>query len=146
MQQDSSKLESETNLVFSSRSSISENASTTLANVILRKMTVRIAIIAVASTLISYIYLDSPSVLAIGVIALLLEICVLAYVLKYSVSRPLAKVVLATRKVAAGIFDVNLDTDRHDEIGELSRSFQTMVSAISGRDKLLEERIEERTY
>lgn len=87
----------------------------------------------------------SQGVLLFGLIALVLELGVIAYVLLNSVSKPLSRVVQATRKVALGQFDFNLETNRQDEIGELSRSFQTMVSAISGRDKFLEEKIEART-
>ena len=53
-----------------------------------------------------------------------------AYVLVYGMFKPIRRLVDATRKMAAGRNDFDLDTGRSDQIGELSRSFTDMAARV----------------
>ena len=53
-----------------------------------------------------------------------------AFVLVYGMFKPIRQLVDATRKMAAGRNDFALDTDRRDQIGELSRSFTDMAGRV----------------
>jgi signal transduction histidine kinase len=68
-------------------------------------------------------------VVAIGGVVVLLSLPV-AYLLVYSIFKPIRKLVDATRKVAAGRNDFSVDAERNDAIGELARSFSDMVTRI----------------
>ena len=50
-----------------------------------------------------------------------------------SISAPIGQLVGATRKVAAGNFDVGLDVPRADEIGQLARAFNQMTAGLRER-------------
>lgn len=45
--------------------------------------------------------------------------------------RPIGKITEATKKVASGDFTVHLETDRKDEIGELTHNFNKMVKELN---------------
>lgn len=66
--------------------------------------------------------------LAIGLVglALLVLFSALLAVLSHSLTRPLRDLVIASRDIHAGNYDVSLDTRRGDEIGVLMRSFDRM--------------------
>ena len=68
-------------------------------------------------------------VAAIGGATVLLSLPV-AFVLVYGMFKPIRQLVDATRKMAAGRNDFDLDTDRSDQIGELSRSFTDMAGRV----------------
>ena len=68
-------------------------------------------------------------VAGIGGAAVLLSLPV-AYGLVYGMFKPIRRLVDATRKMAAGRADFDLDTDRNDQIGELSRSFTDMAGRV----------------
>ncbi len=68
-------------------------------------------------------------VAAIGGAAVLLSLPV-AYGLVYGIFKPIRRLVDATRKMAAGRSDFDLDVDRGDQIGELSRSFTDMAGRV----------------
>ena len=53
-------------------------------------------------------------------------------ILKNSISRPLARLVSAARKVAAGDLTVSIEKGRKDEIGTLAESMATMLESING--------------
>ena len=53
-----------------------------------------------------------------------------AFGLVYGMFKPIRRLVDATRKMAAGRNDFDLDTDRPDQIGELSRSFTDMAGRV----------------
>lgn len=55
---------------------------------------------------------------------------------------PLKKVTEATKKVAAGDFKVKLETQREDEIGELTNNFNKMVTELSSIETLKKEFID----
>ena len=66
----------------------------------------------------------------LGFLSLLIEIFLLYRILRRNVHQPLAKLVLATESLAQGNFEMELETDRRDEIGSLARSFSSMASQL----------------
>ncbi|MEW6583974.1 MAG: ATP-binding protein [Nitrospirota bacterium] len=67
---------------------------------------------------------------------------VLAVLLSWMYTKPIHKVVSAARSVAAGDLTLDLTTDRKDEIGELTRSFNFMVEKLR-EERALEEKLRE---
>jgi nitrogen fixation/metabolism regulation signal transduction histidine kinase len=67
---------------------------------------------------------------------------VIAVLLSWMYTRPIHTVVNAARMVAAGDLKVNLTSDRHDEIGELTQSFNFMVQKLNEK-RALEEKLRE---
>ncbi|WPB82049.1 ATP-binding protein [Archangium violaceum] len=91
-------------------------------------------------------------VLGFGVASLLLELAIMYWVLKQQISRPLLGFTRATARLEAGDFDVQLETSRGDELGQLANAFQRMAEEIHRREEALrqaneglEQRVEERT-
>lgn len=70
---------------------------------------------------------------------------VLTVVLARSVTAPLPRMVEATDRVAAGDLNVQLETGRGDELGQLARSFNTMIQSVKYHQANLEHLVEERT-
>lgn len=79
-------------------------------------------------------------ILLLGVAALLLEIIILAIVFRKQVAYPLSKLIEATRRVAAGDFNMKLEQHHRDEIGQLAGSFNLMSEEINAREIALNER------
>ncbi|REG32369.1 histidine kinase/DNA gyrase B/HSP90-like ATPase [Archangium gephyra] len=91
-------------------------------------------------------------VLLLGILSLLLELVIMYQVLRQQITRPLQSFTEATDKVAAGDFNVALDTTRHDELGQLAQAFRLMADEVQRREVALceaneglEQRVEERT-
>jgi len=91
-------------------------------------------------------------ILILGACALLIELLILFFVLKRNVTRPLVDLTKATKLIAAGSYNIKLDTKRKDELGEIARAFTCMIDSIQLHNKkmqdqhlLLEQRVEERT-
>jgi len=84
-------------------------------------------------------------IFAIGVTSLLLEIILIFLVLRQKITIPLKNLLAATQKISAGNFDVNLDTQRQDELGQLAVSFNNMVERLQDAFATLEKRVEKRT-
>ncbi|HZI07211.1 MAG TPA: ATP-binding protein, partial [Archangium sp.] len=91
-------------------------------------------------------------VLLLGLVSLVLELLIMAVVLRRQITRPLLGFTQATDRIAAGDFQVELDTSRNDELGQLARSFRLMAEELQRREhalreanERLEERVEERT-
>ncbi|WP_309894748.1 ATP-binding protein [Archangium sp.] len=91
-------------------------------------------------------------VLLLGFLSLLLELVIMYWVLQGQITRPLLAFTQATDKVADGDFQVQLDTSRGDELGQLARAFQLMTHQVQQREEALrqaneglEQRVEERT-
>ena len=91
-------------------------------------------------------------VLLLGLVSLVLELLIMAWVLRRQITRPLLGFTQATGRIAAGDFHVELDTSRNDELGQLARSFRLMADEVQRREQALreanerlEERVEERT-
>jgi two-component system, NtrC family, sensor kinase len=87
-----------------------------------------------------------------GLLALLLELFLLYRVLRQNVHLPLVKLTAATRAIARGDFEIELDTGRSDELGSLARSFSSMVSQLQTSfsqlatyNETLESQVQERT-
>lgn len=93
----------------------------------------------------------SPLII-LGLLALLLELFLLYRVLHRNVHQPLFRLSEATRAIARGEFDIELDTARTDELGSLARSFSSMVSQLqtsfsqlASYNETLESQVQERT-
>ncbi|WP_375765988.1 ATP-binding protein [Archangium gephyra] len=91
-------------------------------------------------------------VLLLGLVSLVLELAIMAWVLKHQITQPLLAFTQATDRIAAGDFHVELDTTRNDELGQLARSFRHMADEVQRREHALreaneglEQRVEERT-
>jgi signal transduction histidine kinase len=91
-------------------------------------------------------------VLLFGLVSLLLELVIMYWVLQKQISQPLLALTQATHRVAAGDFQVALDTSRRDELGQLAGAFRTMADKVQQREEQLrqsneglEQRVEERT-
>ncbi|HEX8818310.1 MAG TPA: ATP-binding protein, partial [Archangium sp.] len=74
------------------------------------------------------------------------------WVLQKQISQPLLALTQATHRVAAGDFQVALDSSREDELGQLAGAFRTMADKVQQREEQLrqaneglEQRVEERT-
>ncbi len=82
----------------------------------------------------------ASSILLLGAFALLLEVFLLWFVLRKEVGQPLAILTQAADEMASGAEPAKLSTHREDEIGELSRSFQHMQTAVQNKvSELLDE-------
>lgn len=86
--------------------------------------------------------------LGVGVISALVGGLILAQ----SIHTPLRRLTEGVRRIAAGELDVQLNAKQTDEIGELARNFDTMMTQIRKRDQEirswneeLQARVEERT-
>jgi len=55
------------------------------------------------------------------------------------ITRPLDKLLLATRRIAQGRFDIRVDSGSRDEIGDLSESFNHMAQELDSREKALKD-------
>ncbi|WNG20603.1 ATP-binding protein [Cystobacter fuscus] len=95
-------------------------------------------------------------VLLLGILSLLLELVIMYQVLRQQITQPLHAFIQATDKVAAGDFhgdfQVELDTARRDELGQLAQAFRLMADEVQRREVALrqaneglEQRVEERT-
>jgi len=69
-----------------------------------------------------------------------------------SITNPLRRMVLATKKIAQGDLNHRVDIDVHDEVGQLAQSFNVMTENLKSANenlvqwaKTLEKRVEERT-
>lgn len=86
-------------------------------------------------------------------ISLGLELLLLGLILRRGIEQPVAALVDATQRVAAGERELKLPADRPDELGVLARSFDEMARRVRERDDalrsekaLLEQRVQERTH
>lgn len=82
--------------------------------------------------------------LSIGVIVLLAA-TLLVWVVSRSITRPLAELTGAASAIAAGNFATVVDSHRTDEIGALSRAFNTMTRRVEESQEGLEEKVRDRT-
>ncbi|WP_200917737.1 sensor histidine kinase [Jeongeupia sp. HS-3] len=89
--------------------------------------------------------LAASMVLLLGLVALLIELGLMAWVLKVDVARPLGRLKSAIQSLAQGRHTHPLDIDRTDELGELARSFDTMATTIAHHRHHLEEQVSART-
>lgn len=87
-----------------------------------------------------------------GVISVLLLTFLLSLFLTRFVNRPIDRLLSATKKASHGNLDQTVSIGSHDELGELSDSFNNMITelkrsrdAIEGWTQTLEQRVQERT-
>ncbi len=82
------------------------------------------------STVLADVYNSRIVVLALSTLALLIAL-IIASLLTFQIVRPLRLLAKAARQLGAGHWDMQLPPVRgHDEIGELTRSFNEMTAAI----------------
>ncbi|MBW4618845.1 MAG: response regulator [Cyanosarcina radialis HA8281-LM2] len=84
-------------------------------------------------------------IVLLGSISLLVEIILLLLVLRQKVANPLDRLLLATNQIMAGKFDVDLDRERRDELGQLATAFTRMTEQLQESFYTLERRVAERT-
>jgi two-component system NtrC family sensor kinase len=87
-----------------------------------------------------------------GVVSVIILSFLLSLLLTRFVNRPIDKLLAATKTAAHGDLDQTVGIRSHDELGELSESFNNMISelkrsrdAIEGWTQTLEHRVQERT-
>jgi two-component system NtrC family sensor kinase len=87
-----------------------------------------------------------------GVVSVIVLIFLLSLLLTRFVNRPIDKLLAATKTAAHGDLDQTVGVRSHDELGELSDSFNNMIlelkrsrDAIEGWTQTLEHRVQERT-
>ncbi len=83
--------------------------------------------------------------LFIGLASLILEVLFLFLVLRQKISTPLKEFLNATQQLTSGDFDVELDTQRQDEIGQLATAFTSMTHQLQNSFATLEHKVAERT-
>jgi len=84
-------------------------------------------------------------ILLLGIISLIIEVSMLALVLYRQVSNPLNHLLTATQTITHGAFNVHLDIDREDELGQLARAFNHMSETLKSSFDQLEANVKERT-
>ncbi len=84
-------------------------------------------------------------IVVLGLASLILELIILYFIFRNKVSKPLEQFVQATHEIESGQPTVPLPTERRDEIGALSRSFESMAKKIRNANDVLKEKIEQRT-
>jgi signal transduction histidine kinase len=75
------------------------------------------------------VLMEAEMLLYFGIPAILAVAAALSYVISRSISKPISALKGATDKIAKGDYDLTLPTNRNDEIGELSRKFESMVNS-----------------
>jgi two-component system NtrC family sensor kinase len=87
-----------------------------------------------------------------GIVSVVLLSLLISLLLTRFVNRPIYKLLAATKQAAHGNLDQTVRVRSHDELGELSDSFNNMISelkrsrdAIEGWTQTLEHRVQERT-
>ena len=76
-------------------------------------------------------------VLLLSVGALMVQLLLMAIVMRREIARPLAMLTRATDTIRGGNFATRVDVIRSDEVGQLASSFNGMIQAIAERDAAL---------
>lgn len=84
--------------------------------------------------------LRTLSVFGLVTLAGLLAAGIIAWKLASSLSRPISSLATASAAIAQGEFSQTLPLESADEIGSLTRSFNTMAQSLKERDELLKQR------
>ncbi|CAN2042327.1 two-component system, sensor histidine kinase [Candidatus Magnetomoraceae bacterium gMMP-15] len=77
-------------------------------------------------------------ILILGFMSLMIEIVILFFVLRKQVARPLTEFMEVVSKISHGDFNIQLNVDRQDEVGNLAHLFNCMSMEVKGREKALE--------
>jgi len=80
-----------------------------------------------------------------GAMILILVILTLTIGFDRLVLRPLQMLTESARRIAMGRYETRLQSSRNDEIGALSRAFDSMASQVQSHTRELEQRVAERT-
>ncbi|MFK8186414.1 MAG: ATP-binding protein [Phormidesmis sp.] len=83
-------------------------------------------------------------VLMAGLAALLVEVVLLFFVLKNQIASPLNYLTTASQKLADGDFDVSLQINRQDELGQLASSFTKMTQRLQSVFQDLQQKVVEK--
>jgi len=83
-------------------------------------------------------------IIAIGALMLVIGIFV-AWIMSRNITRPLKKLTEATQAIASGNYTAVVDLNRHDELGKLARSFNTMAVEVRNAQQDLEKKVQVRT-
>ena len=86
---------------------------------------------------------SAQRILLAGLIGLIIQLMLLAYILRRQVARPLSALRQATHAIAQGDLSPKLDTQRDDELGRLASSFVDMAQRLRERDETLQQRASE---
>ena len=83
-------------------------------------------------------------VLFAGLSALLVEVILLFFVLKNQIANPLSHLTTASQRLADGDFEVSLNINRQDELGQLASSFTKMTQQLQSAFQDLQKKIVEK--
>lgn len=83
-------------------------------------------------------------VLLAGLSALVVEVSLLFFVLKNQIANPLSYLTVASQKLADGNFDVSLNINRQDELGQLASSFTKMTHQLQSAFQALQQKVVEK--
>ncbi|MFN3654273.1 MAG: histidine kinase dimerization/phospho-acceptor domain-containing protein [Candidatus Nitrosotenuis sp.] len=78
---------------------------------------------------IKTVLVDAELLLYFGIPVLLAVAIGLSYVIAKTISKPIRSLKNAAEMISKGDYDVHLETNRDDEIGDLSRRFESMVKS-----------------
>ncbi|MBW4521580.1 MAG: response regulator [Scytolyngbya sp. HA4215-MV1] len=78
-------------------------------------------------------------ILLLGIASLLIEIAIVAWILRRQIAQPLTDFMQATESIASGDLNIELDTTRQDELGRLAMLFHSMARQVEAREKNLKQ-------
>ena len=93
--------------------------------------------------LVSNALTTARTILLLGTASLILELIVVAYILRKQIALPIQSFVSATDRVSRGDFAVRLDHSREDELGRLASSINRMARTVGERDAALAQQFTE---
>ena len=88
-------------------------------------------------------YENTRVILLGGLVGLVLELVLLAWIIRRQVAEPLARLSLAADSVAQGNLGVQLDASENHELGHLAANFMHMAARLRERDDALHSRAHE---
>jgi signal transduction histidine kinase len=95
------------------------------------------------SILVNNALTTAYTILLLGVCSLVLELLIVAYILRRQIAEPIRSFVAATDRVSHGDFNVRLDHSRDDELGCLAASINRMARAVGKRDAAIAQQLTE---
>ena len=84
-------------------------------------------------------------VVGLLLLSLVTAVAIISFMLNRVVLRPLLRLTQAAKAVAQGDYGARLATEREDEIGVLTRTFNRMAETVQDHTHMLETRVQERT-
>lgn len=87
--------------------------------------------------LVSDAFSTARTILLLGTASLVLEMLIVAFILRKQIALPIQSFVAATDRVSRGDFTVRLDHSRKDELGRLAASINRMARTVGERDTAL---------